>query len=405
MSLPATMPGPSWGDRGTILRPRAPAFWLFMFLLSVGALATIGTIALRISAAPTSSLFALALLIFWAIPLIYVIYALDLFEREPFGMLAAAFAWGSLAATALASSANTAFLDLIAKLGSQSLASRWGPAIAGPIDEETLKGIGLLLLVLIAAAEIDTPIDGLVYGAFVGLGFQIVEDFEYLTNPAFAGSGLSQTQVVWDLFVVRGLVGGIWSHAAYTGLFGLGVGYLVSRPDVARPLRVVLAVLAFAGACSMHFLWNSPLLDNAFAGGFWRTIITQSVVKGLPGFLLIAWLYLRARRREALWVEHVLAPEVASGAATPSEIEALLTFHGRRSARLAAKRAAGRRGARLMNELQRQQVALALDLTRSHGATTPSIMRRREAIASIRDALLALSASHLPGGVRSSSPP
>jgi RsiW-degrading membrane proteinase PrsW (M82 family) len=400
MSLPATVPGPSWDERGTILRPRAPAFWLFMFLLSVGALATIGTIATRISAAPTSSLFGLTLLIFWAIPLVYLIYELDLFEREPFGMLAAAFAWGSLAATALASSANTAFLDLIAKLGSQSLAARWGPAIAGPIDEETLKGVGLVLLVLIAAAEIDTPIDGLVYGAFVGLGFQIVEDFEYLTNPAFAGSGLSQTQVVWDLFVVRGLVGGIWSHAAYTGLVGLGIGYLVSRPDVPRPHRVVLAVLAFAGACSMHFVWNSPLLESVYTGGFWPTIVTQSVIKGLPGFLLIAWLYLRSRRREALWVKHILAPEVATGAATPAEIEALLTFHGRRHARRAAKRAAGRRGARLMKELQRQQVSLALDLTRSRGATTRSIVRRREAIAFIRNALYALSASQVPGGVR-----
>jgi RsiW-degrading membrane proteinase PrsW (M82 family) len=393
MSLPATVPAPGWGDRGTLLRPRAPAFWLFAYLLWVGALATIGTIAARISASPTSSLFALALLIFWAIPLVYVIHALDLFEREPFGMLAAAFAWGSLAATALASSANTAFLDLIAKLGSQSLAARWGPAIAGPVDEETLKGVGLVLLVLIAAAEIDTPIDGLVYGAFVGLGFQIVEDFEYLTNPAFAGNGLSQTQVVWDLFVVRGLIGGIWSHAAYTGLLGLGIGYLVSRPDVPRPRRVALAVLAFAGACAMHFVWNSPLLENVYTGGFWLTIITQSVVKGVPGFLLIAWLYLRARRREALWVKHVLAPEVATGAATPDEIEALLTFHGRRHARRAARRAAGRRGARLMKELQRQQVALALDLTRSRGAATPSIVRRRETITMIRDALYALSAS------------
>ncbi|MDX6630436.1 MAG: protease PrsW, partial [Gaiellales bacterium] len=299
-------------------------------------------------------------------------------------------------ATALASSANTAFLDLIAKLGSQSLAARWGPAIVGPIDEETLKGIGLLLLVLIAAAEIDTPIDGLVYGAFVGLGFQIVEDFEYLTNPAFAGSGLSQTRVVWDLFVVRGLIGGIWSHAAYTGLVGLGIGYLVSRPDVPRPRRVVLAVLAFAGAWSMHFVWNSPWLDNVWVGGFWRTIITQSIIKGLPGFLLITWLYLRARRRESLWVAHVLAPEVATGAVTPAEIEALLTFHGRRAERRAARRLAGQRAARLMKELQRQQIGLAVALARSGGASTPEIHRRRHAIASIREALRQLSLRAAP---------
>ena len=397
MSLPAALSPPSWKERGTVLRPRSPAFWLFAFLLSTGALGAGGIIADRISAAPTASLFAITLLAVWAVPLVVIIHALDLFEREPFGMLAAAFAWGSLAATTLAIPANTALLDLIAKLGSQSLAQRWGAAIAGPIDEETLKALGLLLLVLIAVEEIDTPIDGLVYGAFIGLGFQIVEDFQYLTNPAFAGNGVSQLHVVWDLFLVRGLVGGIWSHAAYTGLVGLGIGYLVSRPDVPHRRRVVLAELAFAGAWSMHFVWNSPWLDNVSNGGFWRTIITQSIIKGLPGFLLIAWLYFRARRRESLWVEHVLAPEVAGGAVTAAEIEALLTFHGRRAERRAAKRMGGRRGAKLMKELQRQQIGLAVALTRSGGASTPEIHRRRHAIASIRGALAQASA----GGTRS----
>ena len=265
MSLPASAPGPSWQERGRILRPRLPAFWLFAFLIAIGALGAGGIIAGRVSEAPSSSLFAITLLVVWGVPLVFVIHALDLFEREPFGMLAAAFAWGSLAATTLAISANTAFFDLIAKLGSQSLADRWGAAIAGPIDEETLKALGLLLLVLIAAAEIDTPIDGLVYGAFIGLGFQIVEDFTYLTNPAFSGDGFSQTHVVWELFVVRGLVAGIWSHAAYTGLVGLGIGYLVSRPDVSRAWRITLALLAFAGAWTMHFVWNSPWLENVLS--------------------------------------------------------------------------------------------------------------------------------------------
>jgi RsiW-degrading membrane proteinase PrsW (M82 family) len=393
MSLPASAPGPSWQERGRILRPRLPAFWLFAFLVTIGALGAGGIIAGRVSAAPSSSLFAITLLVVWGVPLVYVIHALDLFEREPFGMLAAAFAWGSLAATTLAISANTALFDLIAKLGSPSLADRWGAAIAGPIDEETLKALGLLLLVLIAAAEIDTPIDGLVYGAFIGLGFQIVEDFTYLTNPAFSGDGFSQTHVVWELFVVRGLVAGIWSHAAYTGLVGLGIGFLVSRPDVSRAWRITLAILAFAGAWTMHFVWNSPWLENVLAGGFWRPLIAQSLIKGLPGFLLLAWLYLRARRRESLWVEHVLAPEVATGAVTPAEIESLLTFHGRRSARRAARRAGGPRAARREKELQRQQVALAVDLTRSRGASTPEIARRRHAIEFIR--------TQLPGARRS----
>ena len=86
-------------------------------------------------------------------------------------------------------------------------------------------------------------------------------------------------------------------------------------------------------------------------------------------------------------MKHVLTPETATGAVTPAEIEALLTFHGRRGERRAARRLAGRRAARRTKELQRQQIGLAVDLTRSGGASTPEIDRRRHAIASIRDAL------------------
>jgi RsiW-degrading membrane proteinase PrsW (M82 family) len=381
MSRPALPP--TWYERGSVLQPRLPAFWLFAFLLVIGGLGAGGIVAERVSANQGASLFAITLLVVWAIPFVLAIYALDLFEREPLGMLAAAFAWGGLAAITLAISANTALLDLIAKLGSPSLAENWGPAIVGPTNEETLKALGLLLLALIAAAEIDTPIDGLLYGAFAGLGFQILENFLYLTNPTFAGNGYAQTQVVWDLFVIRGLVDGIWSHAAYTGLVGLGIGYLVSRPDVPRPRRVAAAVLAFVAAWSMHFAWNAPWLGDLVAQGLggW---IAFSVLKGVPGFLLLVGLYLYARQREARWVEQVLAPELATGAATPDEIQALLTLHGRRRERRAARRSGGRRAARRTRQLQREQVGLAVEHTRAKGASTPEIDRRRAAIASIR---------------------
>jgi RsiW-degrading membrane proteinase PrsW (M82 family) len=393
VSRPAPAPGPTWYERGSVIQPRLPAFWLFAFLLVIGGLGAGGLVVDRVSANQEASLLAITLLVVWAIPLVLAIYALDLFEREPLGMLAAAFAWGGLAAITLAISANTASLDLIAKLGSPALAENWGPALAGPTNEETLKALGLLLLALIAAAEIDTPIDGLVCGAFIGLGFQILENFLYFTNPTFAGNGYAQTQVVWDLFVIRALVDGIWSHAAYTGLVGLGIGYLVSRPDVPLPRRISAAVLAFIGAWSMHFGWNAPWLSDLPAEGLsgW---VAFSVVKGVPGFLLLVCLYLYARRREARWVEHVLAPEVATGAATPAEIEALLTFHGRRRERRAARRSGGRGAARRTRQLQREQVGLAVEHTRARGASTPEIDRRRATIASIRRELPRASATN-----------
>jgi protease PrsW len=374
---------PTWYEHGSVLQPRLPAFWLFTFLILIGVLGTGSIVAERVAANQEASLLAITLLLLWAVPFVLAINALDLFEREPLGMLTAAFAWGGLAAITLAISANTALIDLIAKLGSPALADDWGPALAGPTNEETLKALGVLLLALIATAEIDTPIDGLVYGAFVGLGFQILENFLYFTNPTFVGNASAQTEVVWDLFVVRGLVDGIWSHAAYTGLVGLGIGYLVSRQEIPRARRILVAVLAFVAAWSMHFFWNAPWLVDLVEQGLSGWIVF-SLVKGLPGFLLLVVLYLLARRREAHWIEHVLAPEVATGAATAEEIRALLTFHGRRHERRAARRSGGRRAARRTKQLQREQIALALERTRARGAATQEMHRRRAAIDSIR---------------------
>ena len=136
----------------------------------------------------------------------------------------------------------------------------------------------------------------------------------------------------------------------------------------------------------MHFFWNAPWLSDLVSTGLsgW---IAFSVIKGLPGFLLILALYLLARRGEARWVEHVLAPEVATGAASPEEIDALMTLRGRRRVRREARRAGGRRAARRTRQLQREQVGLAVDLTRTRGATSPEVERRRTTIASIREAL------------------
>ena len=45
-----------------------------------------------------------------------------------------------------------------------------------------LKTLGVVIIVLVARRQINSVVDGAVYGAFVGLGFQVVEDFIYAVN-------------------------------------------------------------------------------------------------------------------------------------------------------------------------------------------------------------------------------
>ena len=156
---------------------------------------------------PTGSLLAVTLLTLYAIPLIAFVYRLDLFEREPVTMVAAAFAWGGLAATSLALSGNQAIFGLASKLGGPDFAGRWGPALAAPPIEETLKILGRRAPrphrprpVRLAARR-----HGL--RALVGLGFQVVEDFIYCINAITLAGGDGEIGPVLGTFVVRALVG------------------------------------------------------------------------------------------------------------------------------------------------------------------------------------------------------
>jgi hypothetical protein len=80
---------PRWGLKGTFVRPRQPAFWLFVALFFVGGDKSLG-IQLSLAELPTSFLLSWALVLMYAVPVAFLVYLLDLFEREPKVLLAAA---------------------------------------------------------------------------------------------------------------------------------------------------------------------------------------------------------------------------------------------------------------------------------------------------------------------------
>ena len=139
---------------------------------------------------PLATLTAVVLFALLAVPFWFFVSELDFLEREPPALLALAFAWGGLVATAVSIPGSAALDNLIAKLGSPHLAADWGAALAGPTVEEIAKTLGVVAIVLIARAQVNSVLDGVVYGAMVGLGFQIVEDIVYaLGAVALAGRG------------------------------------------------------------------------------------------------------------------------------------------------------------------------------------------------------------------------
>src|SRR5262245_14856757 len=129
-----------------------------------------------------------------------IIWFLDRRERESGWLMAAAFLWGAVIATGLALPLNNAILEAVkawlavnpqvAQAVGDEAALPIGAPIAGPLVEETIKGLGLLLLFLLLRDEFDNARDGLVYGALIGLGFTWVESSLYVAQ-GFAEYGVA----------------------------------------------------------------------------------------------------------------------------------------------------------------------------------------------------------------------
>jgi hypothetical protein len=124
------------------------------------------------------------------------------------------------------------------------------------ILEELSKGVAVLLLFLVMRNEFDDVVDGIVYGAAVGLGFNYLESISYMTNiySIFApeGAGGVAAGLQWYARQVLGL---FFGHATYTAFIGAGVGIARQLPNMRQ--KVIAIVAGFIVAIAGHFAWDA----------------------------------------------------------------------------------------------------------------------------------------------------
>lgn len=381
----------------SLFQPGEPAFWIYVGFVGFG-LVTITQVLTQLAEVSRSG-WALSwlLLTIYALPVFVLIYRLDLYEREPLSLALGAFVWGALAATAL--SLRAAGWDrVVADAFGAEFAARWGPALTASLVEETLKGVGVVLIYLIARDEVDDVMDGFVYGALCGLGFAVVEDVLYFM-AAFGGSPSG----VLEGFYVRVISSGLYGHVLYTGLVGMGVGYVVTRrAEVPLARRLWVAGGLSALAVGAHALWNSPVLDLMPAapveGVEWLIVPVAFAAKGLPLLLLVVVAVRLAHRRERRWLDGALTEEVPFEGISSDELAALRDPARRRAEARAMQARAGRRAADLVRRLQREQINLAMLATRVATPDDPALLAQRDHCRSLRDALAAI-----PGATTSSA--
>jgi RsiW-degrading membrane proteinase PrsW (M82 family) len=383
---------PRWGKQTSLIQFRQPAFWLFVVLLLFGLL-IFGLDQAAMANLATAWALSWALMLVYAVPMAFLIYRIDLFEREPKSMLAGAILWGGVVATGVAMFANEAWLSVVGKVTSPDFATQWGASLVGPGVEETLKLMGVVTLFLIASSEFDGVMDGFVYGAMVGLGFTVVEDISYFFLAAAAVPGaVSQSGPVIDTFLIRVGAGGLYGHVLFTGLTGMGFAYLVTQHRVPLPKRILGAALCVAAGVAAHAVWNSPITDFVLntSGGADPSVlqwIAFGALKGMPFLILLGVLVYLATRNEERDYRAIVAGEPDPMVVTDGEMKSLGSLWARRSARSAAGRLHGPNAARLIGQLQAAQIEYAMVRSRADSLTDPALNSQRMKIRWIRGQL------------------
>jgi protease PrsW len=380
-------------------QPRLPAFWLYVSVVALTGIVAVAEQNLFREMSPGGWALSWLLVAVYAAPVAFLIYVLDLYEREPIPLLVAAFVWGAVAATTLSAIGNAGWGIVVARAASPGFAARWTAALTAPFVEEILKGIGIVLIVLIARDEVDDVMDGFVYGALCGLGFAVVEDVFYFI-AVFGGD----VDGVLQGFFIRVIASGLYSHVLYTGLVGMAVGLAITRRGrlAIRP-RLRPAALLAGAAVFGHFLWNSPILEffppHPWEGVEWLLIPLATAVKGLPLLLFVVLAVRLAHGRERRWLHDALDSELGEETLTADELTVLESPARRRRARADVRLRAGDHAARLLGRLQREQVNLAMVRSRVAGGDDPALLRQRAVCRSLRDALAAI-----PGAATASDP-
>ncbi|GAB4471590.1 MAG: PrsW family intramembrane metalloprotease [Elainellaceae cyanobacterium] len=189
-----------------------------------------------------------------------ILWFLDRREHETTWLYILTFLWGSLIATAIAKPINDLIIggvdqyltlhpDVQQLLGDNAKMAIAAP-LAGPIVEETTKGLALVLLFWLLRAEFDNVRDGFIYGALVGIGFNFLEAPFYVAK-VFADTGVAP----WGgQLAVRHSLLGLGGHALYTGLFGMGLG--LARQTTRPWLRYVAPIGGWLLGFSAHLVNN-----------------------------------------------------------------------------------------------------------------------------------------------------
>ena len=262
----------------------------------------------------SSILAALTIPLLPAIGITLLVNFIDRFEREPWFLRLAAFLWGAVIAIPPTIVIETNVGQLMQAALAQSndiLLRSLLQGVSVGITEEVVKDVGLLLLFFVLRDEFDNVTDGIVYGALIGAGFAMVENFMYFANNA--------KDFLLFLFVMRIVLGWL-CHSTYTVCFGAALGYI--RHTNVRWKHIGIPLIGFLAGVGLHSLFDFvALYANALVlaspNNSQIALISLIAIIGdyVPPFLaqiVILYILIKSLAHEAAIIREFLASEVSN---------------------------------------------------------------------------------------------
>jgi len=293
-----------------------------------------------------------------------VVRRLDRNHKEPWRLVLVAAAWGAIVATSLVVWGETLWQSTAQHALVPGPGLDTSLAFMAGILEELSKGAAVLLLFLVMRNEFDDVVDGIVYGAAIGLGFNFLESISYMTNvyAIFApeGFGTAAAAIQWYFRQVLGL---FFGHATYTAFIGAGVGIARQLPNMRQ--KVLAIVAGFVVAIAGHFAWDAwaalfPVDTTVFVivEIHLRTLILSGpFTAALLALLIFGIRYEGQNLRDQLQKEAA----TAQGAILPEEVAVLASPWQRLKQRLQALSRQGVRAYFRVSQLQTAQLDLAME--------------------------------------------
>ena len=238
---------------------------------------------------------------------ILIIYWVDRYEKEPIWLLISAFLWGAIPSIVVAFIFNSVLSIPFYLLAGDGAGDALAASLIAPPVEESMKGIALLGILFFWRHEIDSILDGIIYGAMVGMGFAMIENVYYFVN-VFNEGGVE----AWSINIfMRAVIFGL-NHALFTSMTGLGIA--IARMTTNTALKFAAPIAGWMTGVFLHFVHNASVSIG-------ELLCVVALISDWGGILLIFGIMIWAVLQERSWIRTQLADEVEVGTLTAVQYE------------------------------------------------------------------------------------